>query len=234
MTRLQHLQAQLDQGLHRVGQIEIIKTCDLPVPLPHEASWLLCHENDAPLLRHSPTLPPALELHLGPSQAREISTLAADGAYRFTKGQTNLRCGWVMLLRNLIELDQGIEGFYPASLGLWTAFVNNELQVQNLRDKLDRQTGMYRFARNISDAGAQTLVQRVCGPAHQCAKKILWQIDSQTPLDDSEASRFNGISSGLPLGEAMPLLCREACNHFVAECRLASKREFEEKAAQPS
>ena len=37
--------------------------------------------------------------------------------------------------------------------------------------------------------GAQKLVQEVCGPAHRCAKKILWQLDLQTPLDDSEASR---------------------------------------------
>lgn len=234
MTRLHHLQIQLDQGLHRVGQIEILPANDLSIPSPEAGTWLLCHECDAALLRQASEFPAQLELHLGPNQARELSTLADDGAYRFTKGQTNLRRGWVMLLRNITELDQALDGFYPASLGLWTAHVNGELEVQNLRDKLERQTGMYRFARNISNAGAQALVQRVCGPAHQCAKKILWQLDADTPLDDSEASRFNGISSGLPVGEAIPLLCREACNHFVAECRIASKREFEEKSVQPS
>jgi sirohydrochlorin cobaltochelatase len=102
--------------------------------------------------------------------------------------------------------------------------------VQTLRDKLNRQTGMYRFARSISNEGAQKLVQRVCGPAHQCAKKILWQIDADTPLEESEASRFNGIGSGLAEPHAIPLLCREACNHFVAECRKESKKEFEAKA----
>ena len=105
--------------------------------------------------------------------------------------------------------------------------------MQNLRDKLNRQTGMYRFARSISDDGAQELVRKVCGPAHQCAKKILWKIDDATPLSDSEASRFNGIPGVLPENEAIPLLCREACNHFVAECRKRAKAEFEakEKAA---
>jgi len=234
MTRLQHLQIQLDQGLHRVGQIEIIAARELKLSTPSDGAWFLCHENDANQLRHALEFPPHLERHLGPGQARELSTLADDGAYRFTKGQTNLRSGWIMQLQNIVELDQAIDGFYPAALGLWTAHVNGELEVQHLRDKLDRQTGMYRFARNISDAGAQALIQRICGPAHQCAKKILWQLDPNTPLDDSEASRFNGISSGLPIGESLPLLCREACNHFVAECRVASKREFEEKAAQPS
>jgi hypothetical protein len=32
--------------------------------------------------------------------------------------------------------------------------------------------------------------------------------------------------------EAIPLLCREACNHFVAECRKAAKAEFDAKAPQ--
>ena len=89
---------------------------------------------------------------------------------------------------------------------------------------------MYRFARNISDSGAQELVRTVCGPAHQCAKRILWQIDAATPLEDSEASRFNGIPGNVPENEAIPLLCREACNHFVAECRRVAKVEFEQKA----
>jgi hypothetical protein len=88
---------------------------------------------------------------------------------------------------------------------------------------------MYRFARNISDEGAQKLVQTVCGPAHQCAKRILWNITQDTPLEDSEASRFNGIPGNVPETEAIPLLCREACNHFVAECRRVAKQEFEQK-----
>ena len=88
---------------------------------------------------------------------------------------------------------------------------------------------MYRFARTISDSGAQSLVQHVCGPAHNCARRILWKIDADTPLDDSDASRYSGIPTNIPESEAIPLLCREACNHFVAECRKAAKQEFETK-----
>jgi hypothetical protein len=50
-------------------------------------------------------------------------------------------------------------------------------------------------------------------------------------LDDNEASRYNGIPGMVPESEAIPLLCREACNHFVAECRKAAKAEFEQKQA---
>ncbi len=97
--------------------------------------------------------------------------------------------------------------------------------MQHLRDKLDRQTGMYKFARNLSTEGAQRLVQEVCGPGNCCVKKILWQIDADTPLEDSKASRFPGHLGAAE--RSIPLLCREACNHFVAECRKASKKEFE-------
>jgi hypothetical protein len=56
-------------------------------------------------------------------------------------------------------------------------------------------------------------------------KKILWQIDETTPLEDSEASRYEGVVGDIDPGAAIPLLCREACNHFVAEARKASKAE---------
>jgi hypothetical protein len=204
-------------GFHRIGEIEI-QTDVYGYP------YVICHYADAELSTE-PALG-GLDLHEGPDDAREISTYAEDGTYRFTKGQTNLKRGWVMALETEEDLRQAIDQFYPACLGLFLAQRNGELEAQDLREKLNRQTGMYRFARNISDAGAQRLVREVCGPAHQCAKRILWQIDRDTPLEDSEASRFNGIPGGLPETEAIPLLCREACNHFVSECRRVAKEEF--------
>ena len=102
------------------------------------------------------------------------------------------------MLENEKDLRLALDQFYPACVGLFLAWQDGTLEVESLRDKLNRQTGMYRFARTISDAGAQKLVQEVCGPAHQCAKRILWQLDPQTPLDDSEASRFNGIPGDTP------------------------------------
>jgi len=218
-TELRNL---LQSGIHRIGEIEIQTAV-------HGHSYVLCHFAD----REQSAGPSfgGLELHAGPAAARDISTYAEDGTYRFTKGQVNLKRGWVMTMENEVELRLALDQFYPACVGLFLAQRGGILEIETLREKLNRQTGMYRFARSISDAGAQKLVQEVCGPAHQCAKKILWQIDADTPLDDSEASRFNGIPGDLPAAEAIPLLCREACNHFVAECRKAAKAEFEAKAA---
>lgn len=208
----------VNSGFHRMGQLEI----QTSVP---GFAYVVCHHDD--LGRSVEPAFGGLEPHHGPADARDLSTYAADGTYRFTKGQTNLKQGWVMTLSNEEELRQALDHFYPACVGLFLAEQNGSLEVENLRDKLNRQTGMYRFARSISDEGAQRLVVEVCGPRHQCAKKILWKLDAATPLEDSEASRFDGIPGELPRNEAIPLLCREACNHFVAECRKAAKTEFE-------
>lgn len=205
---------QVASGIHRIGQIEIQSD-------DGEAPYQLCHADDVGA--------GGLEVHQGPSRARELSTWGDDGEYRFAKASINLRRGWRMVLADAEQLRQAIDGFYPAALGLWRAESAGVSEVQDLREKLGRQTGMYKFAGNISDQGAQRLVQEVCGPAHQCAKRILWQIDEDTPLEDSEVSRYRGIVGDLPGDQAIPLLCREACNHFVAECRKVSKREHEER-----
>jgi sirohydrochlorin cobaltochelatase len=221
MPTAQKLHELLRSGIHRIGELEI-QTNVFNIP------FIICHFADLEKLG----VPDfgGLQVHEGPADARDLSTYAEDRTYRFTKGQVNLKRGWVMTLRNEEELRLALDQFYPACVGLFLAWQNGMLEIESLRDKLNRQTGMYRFARSISDAGAQKLVQQVCGPAHQCAKKILWQLDPQTPLDDSEASRFNGIPGDIPESEAIPLLCREACNHFVAECRKVAKAEFEAKS----
>ncbi len=220
MPTAHKLRELIASGVHRMGEIEIISNSN-------DASYRICHVADIDRA-HEPAFG-GLECHQGPSAARDLSTYAEDGTYRFTKGQTNLKKGWVMILKNAEELRLALDQFYPACLGLFFAEKAGTLEVQYLRDKLNRQTGMYRFARSISDPGAQKLVQEVCGPAHNCAKKILWQIDAETPLEDSPASRFNGIFTNCAEPQAIPLLCREACNHFVAECRKIAKAEFETK-----
>jgi sirohydrochlorin cobaltochelatase len=221
MPIAQRLQEIVASGRHRIGEIEI-QTDDC------NRAYVLFHEQDASRAKEPGF--GGLEIHRDPAAARDISTFAEDGTYRFTKGQVNLKRGWVMLLTSAEELRQALDQFYPACVGLYLAQMDGSIEVENLREKLGRQTGMYRFARNISDSGAQELVRTVCGPAHQCAKRILWKIDEATSLEDSEASRFNGVPGDVPESEAIPLLCREACNHFVAECRRAAKAEFEAKA----
>ena len=165
-----------------------------------------------------------LEVHRDPSAARDLSTYAEDGSYRFIRAEVNLKRGWVMTLNSTEDLRMALDLFYPAALGLFVAMHDGSLEVENLRDKLQRQTGMYRVARTIHNDDAQRIVRETCGPSNRCAKRILWSIDADTPLDDSDASRFPGFPGDTPENEVIPLLCREACNHFVAECCRAVKK----------
>lgn len=216
MSLLRFFSDALESGVHRIGQIEIrASKSEGVIHLFHEADSGLAGQPE-----HG-----GLTVFLEADFARELSTYSEDGEYRFTKGQTNLRRGWMLILNSIEEAYRALDLFYPAGIALVAASQEGTLEIEQLRDKLNRQTGMYRFARNISDEGAQQLVQEICGPAHQCAKRILWQLDSNTPLRDSEASRYDGIPGNIAASEAFPLLCREACNHFVSECRKASKAE---------
>jgi len=222
MSIAKQLSSLVSAGRHRIGQVEIITG--------HPAApYVLCHHQDI----HAAQSPDfgGLKPHQGPDAARDVSTYGEDESYRFAKAGLNLKRGWVLTLDSDEDLRRALDLLYPAAVALFLAQSRGTLQVQHMRDKLDRQTGMYKFARNISDKGAQQLVQQLCGPGHQCAKRILWQLDDNTPLEDSEASRYRGVCGGIDETEAIPLLCREACNHFVAEARKVSKKEFEEAQA---
>jgi len=214
------LKKMVREGTNQIGQVRIHRDhCEFP--------YALYHIDDADLATQ-----PAfggLDQHHGPADARDISTYSEDGEYRFTKGKINLRRGWIITLDGEDDLLRALDQLYPACTALFVKYSQGKLPIEDLREKLGRQTGMYRYAGSISDEGAQKLIQKVCGPAHNCAKKILWQLDENTPLDDSEASRFDGTLGDAPDIQAIPLLCREACNHFVAECRKAAKSEFDAK-----
>lgn len=216
MTIPDALSAALTNGFSQIGQIALFQKDD---------RFFLCHLDD----REKVTRADFSELtrHVEPGDGIELSRFAADGHFRFTKAELSLKSGWLFELTSIDEVRETLDNFYPAALGLWLAEKENRIHVQNLRDKLGRQTGMYRHAGKISDVGAQELVQEICGPANQCVKKILWQIDAKTPLKDSEASQFSGIVNERSEPEAMPILCQEACNYFVSRCCAKARDEFE-------
>lgn len=216
MNLTEFLTSLMRRGVRCIGELSIEQDVS-------GYTYGLCHHLDSDLA----TQPGfgGLSHYHGAKHARDLAMYAADGQYRFAKAQTNLPQDWVLTLDNEAELRRALDTFYPAALGLLRAQQESKLDVQHLRDKLARQTGMYRSCKQITDEHAQQLIKDTCGPAHQCAKRILWQIEAGTALEDSEAARYNGIPTGEPEETAIPLLCREACNHFVAECRKVVKKQ---------
>lgn len=213
----QSLKSALDEGRRHIGQLVMLAD-------RAGSKFLICHLDDQAKVEAGNL--EGLEVMTKPRQAREWSLYSKDGEYRFTKGQANLKSGFIYKLDDIEQLRETLEHFYPAQLALWMKGHDDKLLVQDLYDKLNRQTGMYQFAKNISHGGAQKLIQKICGPGNQCLKKILWQLDDDTPLEDSEASRFDGVLDGVSKNKAIPMQCQEACNFFVAECRKVSRAEF--------
>jgi hypothetical protein len=216
MTATEELLLAIRNGVHRVGEIEIEANAS-------SSRFRLFHHLDAELVKEP--VHDRLEIFHGPAEARQISLYAADGTYRFLKAQRNLRRGWLMMLDSPADLRLALDQFYPAALGLWLAHRRGTLEVEDLRHKLSRQTGMYRRAQLLSDDGAQALVPATCAAAPGCARRILWGISPTLPLQPSPASECTGIGDDVAESAAIPLLCAAPCSHFIAECREAAKKQ---------
>jgi len=202
-------------GVNRIGEIAILT-------IDSSDRFQLCHHLDAERARQ--TGEEGLEVYHGPAEARQISLYAEDGGYRFLKAQRNLRRGWLMVIESPTDLRLALDQFYPAALGLWLSHRAGTLEVEDLRQKLDRQSGMYRRAKMLSDERAQVLVPATCAVDPGCARRILWQISPALPLMPSPATTCTGIGDGVAEHQAIPLLCAAPCNHFVAECLAAAKQ----------
>lgn len=191
---LEHLENWLTRGGKRIGQILVRENC-------------LLHFEDA---RRTD-----LQCFEGPWHARQLATYDDNGNFRPLKTAPNLRHGWVLHFKDNAELRLALDYFYPAALGIWIALEKGELSPVQLRQTLNRQSGVYALAKNISDPEADALVGRTC---RSCLRQILWQIAPQypvTPLQGHAPAQQTSI----------PLVCPEACNLLVAAARLTVKKE---------
>jgi sirohydrochlorin cobaltochelatase len=195
------LTQRLAQGGFVIGQIAV-----MPIGSSH---YDLRHQEDRELS------PGELDSSPDPLTARQIAHYDAAGEYRPLKGAPTLRRGWRLELEGPEALREALDAFYPAALALWVAWQKKRLQVIPMAQTLDRQTGMYRFARTISAEGAARLRETQCGAG--CSRQTLWAFPDQ-PVRD-QAGR-------------VPLLCPEACSFFVAAARVVAKAEFEAKAKE--
>jgi sirohydrochlorin cobaltochelatase len=182
-----------------------------------------------------------LQTRQNAQDALEIAKYDDAGNYRPLKTAPNLRHGWRLELATLEELRRSLDYFYPGRLAVFAAWQNAYLKMTPLRETLDRQSGMYRVAAKVSDQQINDLVAGFCRSDTGCLRTILWKRDrngiiastklpkqkfdpaydqvmtacSCRPAADARASRSEGAT--------VPLLCQEACNLLVAECRKAVK-----------
>jgi hypothetical protein len=164
----------------------------------------------------------------------EIVRYDEQGNYRALKGAPNLRTGWELRLKSVPEVRQAIDYFYPGAFSTWLAFNRDEITPVDLRQTLTRQTGMYRVTQRLTGFQAEDLAGRFCQSHSGCLRTILWTIDGKAPEKYLPRSKFDpqadqlgergeqaegGRAGARPYRSAIPFLCVEACNLFVAEAR---------------
>jgi sirohydrochlorin cobaltochelatase len=165
----------------------------------------------------------------------EIAKHDDAGNYRPLKTAPNLRHGWRLELETLENLRRALDYFYPGRLAMFAAWKSDKLQTTPLRETLNRQSGMYRVAAKISDSQLNDLVADFCRSNSGCLRTILWKRDAEgaiastkLPKEKFDPSHDQGQASNRPgsaIPATVPLLCQEACNLLIAECRKAVKGE---------
>jgi len=184
-----------------------------------------------------------LQIFRDSKDAIEIAKHDDAGKYRPLKTAPNLRHGWRLELATVEELARALDYFYPGRLAVFATWKSGQLKTTPLRQTLDRQSGMYRVAAKISDSQIDDLVANFCRSDGGCLRTILWNRDQKNAIAstklpkekfDPAYDQFASICSRRPAGESrsshreaalVPLLCQEACNLLVAECRKMVKGE---------
>ena len=159
-----------------------------------------------------------LAIFSDPYDAIEIARYDDKGNYRPLKTAPNLRHGWMLKLKDLNETALALDFLYPAALGTALAFARNTLKHVNLRETLERQTGMYAITKKITDEQAESTIACTCNHEEGCLRHILWSISPDRP------SSLSRQESEIRFAESeIPILCAEACNLLVAAARKVVK-----------
>ena len=180
-----------------------------PVP---PGGYELRHAGDAGAPREG------LKVHDDPRAAREIAKLTEEGEYRPLKSSPNLRRGWALLVPDAAALAVAMNYLYPAGVVHWHLHREGRLEVTHYRENAARQSGIYKRVQRLSDRGVQDAARACCEDA-VCLKKILWDVDEETPL---QAQRGEG-----------KIPCPEPCSVFVSFARRVRLFEREERNLPP-
>ena len=168
---------------------------------------------------------PEIRIFTRPAAARDLARYDRLGRYRSLKGAPNLPTGWRLRLESVEEVLRTLDTFYPGAFATWIAFQQGNLAAVNLRDTLQRQSGMYRVTQKITNAQADELVGKCCRSDGGCLRTILWRLDPETPISSLPLAKFDPSVDQLgQTGKCVPYLCVEACNLLVANARRVVKQ----------
>jgi hypothetical protein len=199
----------IKDGYNALGELEFAESSN---------GYLLYHSADRNCLQKA-------RLYHAIEDARQIAKYDSVGAYRPLKGAPNLPRGWLIQLTNIDGLQRALDFFYPGAIGTWLALRAGTAHPVCLRQTLNRQTGMYRVTRGLSAEQARNLVNETCRSDGGCLRTILWGIEKNELPDFLPRSKSDlTVDQTGQRRAALPFVCLEACNFFVAAARTAMKK----------
>jgi sirohydrochlorin cobaltochelatase len=179
-----------------------------------------------------------LQTYRDAEDAVQIAKYDDADNYRPLKTAPNLRHGWRLELATFEELRRALDYFFPGRLAVFAAWKSGHLKTTALRETLERQSGMYRVTARISDPQINDLVADFCRSDSGCLRSILWKRDRNggiastklpkekfEPGYDQATAKPRSTPAATMRTATIPLLCQEACNLLVAECRKVVKGE---------
>ncbi|MEM7700138.1 MAG: DR2241 family protein, partial [Verrucomicrobiota bacterium] len=143
-----------------------------------------------------------------------------EGNYRPLKTAPTLARGWMSRAERVDEFLSHLDAIYPGVFATWIAYDAGIHAPTPLRQTLDRQTGIYRFAGAITDQMANRIMRETC--ARGCIRQIAWPIDDTCAVSKLKGSR-----------RFIPSICTEACTFAVSETRRLAKEAYD-KANAPA
>jgi sirohydrochlorin cobaltochelatase len=199
----------IKDGYSALGELEFAESSN---------GYLLYHWTDRGSLHET-------QVYYSIQDARQIAKYDSSGAYRPLKGAPNLPRGWRIELTNIDDLKRALDFFYPGAISTWLAHQAGTAHPVCLRETLNRQTGMYRVTRKLTDDQAQSLVKEACCSESRCLRTILWGIEDHRTPDYLPSSKSDPTADQTGQKRAaLPFLCLEACNLLVAAARTAMKK----------
>ena len=199
----------LKNGYYALGELEFAKSAE---------EYRLYHWADRNSL-------PEAEVYHSTEDARQIAKFDSAGAYRPLKGAPNLPRGWLIELTSVEALQRALDYFYPGAIGTWLALRSGTAHPVCLRQTLNRQTGMYRVTRGLSADQARNLAIETCRSDGACLRTILWGIEENESPDFLPSSKSDlAVDQTGQRRAALPFICLEACNLFVAAARTTMKK----------
>lgn len=116
---------------------------------------------------------------LTPEELAEWVIFDDRGAFRPLKAAPTLRSGWICHAPQLSVLERALESIYPGAIADWVASVEDSPEITDFRTFTNRQTGMYRNAKNLSDLEAREVVNATCH-SDSCLKVRRWDLEGPT------------------------------------------------------